>query len=125
MGKLTERENGLVWRFCDWAFYNAKTFLPMKLRETTRYDMALAFGFGILGGYYLAWGGKAVLEAVNIPVEPTAKYSLAATWGGLVVPKVLAPQHFDMFREDHPVYSWGVFGSAVGGTLKALEVLVL
>jgi len=64
-------------------------------------------------------------HAQYIPVEPTAKYSLAATWGGLVVPKVLAPQHFDMFREDHPVYSWGVFGSAVGGTLKALEVLVL
>lgn len=114
---------------CNEAFHGVKRLLPSAVRETNKYDRALAFTLGFMSGFGAAEGlehcvAPYITSATGVTVDQLAGVGLATTAGAGVVPRVIASEYVNNWQKDHPVYSAGVKGVMLGASARALVELL-
>ncbi|MBI2507457.1 hypothetical protein HYV89_00715 [Candidatus Woesearchaeota archaeon] len=127
--KIPKEAGKLKW-LCNEAFFSIKRRLPVKLRETRAYDRALAFTFGALAGYGIAFAGKEFMELINethhnyFNIKEVTSHCLAGTVAIPLVSYAIAPNYIQQFISENPRYSAGSIGVMMGASVKALETLL-
>jgi hypothetical protein len=128
-GYVNRNEEPIKW-LCNHAFYSVRWMFPKKWNETY-----IAFGEGVISGYFLADVGAGLYGEANIPFfnitsqtpENTAKLENLATGAiisELLVLGTLPQQQRDDFKKQNPRYALGVMGVMIGATGRGLQELI-
>ncbi|MCF7862136.1 hypothetical protein K9M79_07910 [Candidatus Woesearchaeota archaeon] len=112
---------------CNHAFYGAKRLLGKSIYISEKYDGQIASVFGFAAGVGAAELGKQVVFpyviepitqvlSTSITLDEVITASLLMTAGGMLVPKLLAPEGVKQWEKDNPTYAPGVKG-VMGGAI--------
>jgi len=122
-------EAGRLKSLCNDAFFGVKRILPKSLRESEKFDKAMAALFGGTAGYVVAKGGEFLINTANhyggdFSLEKITSHCLAATATAPFIVYAIAPNYLKKWITENPVYSSGTAGVMLGASYKALEVLL-
>jgi hypothetical protein len=124
------KDEGLLKKICNDAFFAVKGKMPERIRESESYDRIFAFVLGFGAGYAVAESGENLIEHLNdnystdIPLEEVTSHSLAITAGAPVAARIIMPKYLKAFINENPRYSAGVAGVMSGAALKSIYHLI-
>ena len=125
---IIPKEDGKLKSICNEAFFGVKSILPSSIRESRKYDKALAYILGGVAGHEVAHLGEYLINLANtygadLLLERIVSHCLAATIATPIVSYLIAPKYVNNFIRENPTYSSGTAGVMSGAVIKALEIL--